>query len=196
MKRIYKATKIQRLDRVEINEGGKWNEISEPAAVTEALRKMNDDKYAALSDTPLMTGQLLQDFGYLGEKEAANEVLCGSYVCPDGTSEETQDMLHYLKRPEYIQDLPITLTPQEYKEAWTKVKEKKSSSFLGRHFGVYKAVTQDENLLPIFTNAFNLPFIHGISYNRWANFLDVMTFKEEGNIKVDRLRTLILGEAD
>ena len=124
MKSICTTTKIQRLDRVEVNEGGTWTEISEPAAVTEALRQMNDDKYAATSDTPLMNGQLLQDFGYLGEKTATDEVLSGTYEYPPCTTEATRDMLNSLQKPEYIKDLPLLISPQEYKEAWNRVKEK------------------------------------------------------------------------
>ena len=107
MKTIYTTTKIQRLDRVEINEGGTWTEISEPAVVTEASRQMNDNKYAATSNTPLMTGQLLQDFGYLGEKAAADDVLSGTYECPAGRTEVTREMLRYLQKPDFIQDLPL-----------------------------------------------------------------------------------------
>ena len=170
--------------------------VTEPHAVTEALRQMNDEKYAATSNTPLMIDPLLNDFGYLGERQAADEVLQGTYTYPEGTSQETREMLSALRRPQAIEDLPIMVTETQYREAWSRVKEKKSSSHSGRHFGVYKAVTQDDQLLTIFTNAFNIPFVHGISYDRWSNFLDVMTFKEKGNIRVDKLRTLILGEAD
>lgn len=65
-----------------------------------------------------------------------------------------------------------------------------------RHFGIYKSVTKDDKLLPIFTRAFNLPFKSGIPYDRWSCFLNVMTLKEENNFNVDKLRSLILGEAD
>ena len=157
---------------------------------------MNDEKYAATSNTPLMIDPLLEYFRYLSERHAADEVLHGTYTFPEETSQETREMISALRRPNNIEDLPITVTKEQYREAWSRVKEKKSSSYSGRNFGVYKAVTQDNRLLSIFTNAFNIPFIHGISYNRRSNFLDVMTFKEEGNIRVDKLRTLILGETD
>ena len=66
----------------------------------------------------------------------------------------------------------------------------------GRHFGVYKALTRDPLLLQVFINAFNIAFVNGIPYERWSNFLNVMTLKEPGNRNVEKLRSLILGEAD
>ena len=59
-----------------------------------------------------------------------------------------------------------------------------------------KALTRDPLLLQVFTDAFNLAFVNGIPYERWSSFLNVMTLKEPGNRNVDKLRSLILGEAD
>ena len=36
----------------------------------------------------------------------------------------------------------------------------------------------------------------GTTYHRWSGFVNIMTLKEENNLKVDKLRSLILGEAD
>lgn len=66
----------------------------------------------------------------------------------------------------------------------------------GRHFGVYKSVIRDDDLLQTFTQAFNLPFVTRVLYQRWSKLLNVMTEKEEGNRRVDKLRSLILGETD
>lgn len=76
------------------------------------------------------------------------------------------------------------------------MKENKSSSISGRHFGVYKSAVKDPYLLQVFTHPFNLPFLNGLPYQRWSSFLNVMTSKEENNRRVDKSRSLILGEGD
>ena len=113
-----------------------------------------------------------------------------------GTHPVEHQLLLRLQRPNMIKEVPTQVSDDEYCAAWRAVKEKKSSSMSGRHFGIYKAVTRDTKLLPMFTKAFNLPFKTGIPYDRWSNFLNVMTLKEENNYNVDKLRSLILGEAD
>ena len=80
--------------------------------------------------------------------------------------------------------------------AWVRVKENKSSSVSGWHYGTYNAITRDPSLLQVFTNALNIEFLSGLPYERWGKFLNVMTLKEPGNQNVEKLRSLVLGEAD
>ena len=143
-----------------------------------------------------MTDEYITSLGNLGEQPGANQVQYGTYKFPATADDYEKRMFSYLKRPNNIQDLPILVTDEEYKQAWRTVKERRSSSISGRHFGVYKAVTEHPELLPVFTAAYNIPFLNGLPYPRWSNLLDVMAFKEEGVRQVDRLRTLVLGEGD
>ena len=39
---------------------------------------------------PIYNDQLLEDFGYLGEKSATRQVLNGTYQCPPGTNKYTR----------------------------------------------------------------------------------------------------------
>lgn len=74
-------------------------------------------------------------------------------------------MLELLKRPDDIQNLSSTVSNDECRDSWRRIKENKSSSMPRRHFGVYKAITRDLDLLSVFTDAFNLAFITGVPYN-------------------------------
>ena len=164
--------------------------------MTEALRHENTRKYSSTNDTPLMREGYISSLGYLGELEDTTKVLDGTYIFPHSASDYEGRMFAYLKRPDNIQDLPIIVADGEYKQAWRTVKERRVPSFSGRYFSVYKAVTEHPALLSTFAAAYNIPFLNGLSYPRWSNMLDVMTFKEEGVRHVDRLRTLVLGEGD
>lgn len=196
MNTAFKKSKLQRLDSVEVFENGEWTEITQPANIIEAPRHENNRKYSSTNDTPLMREEYISSLGYLGELEDANKVLDGTYIFPQFADDYEIKMFAYLKRPNNSHELPIMVTDDEYKQAWRIVKERRASSFSGRHFGVYKAVTEHSELLPIFIAAYNIPFLNGLSYPRWSNMLDVMTFKEEGVKHVDRYRTIVLGEGD
>lgn len=185
----------ERLDSVRVFRNGTWHEYSEPYKVAEELRIMNNLKYSATNNTPQTHPAYVQRIGYVDVLPGAQEILNGTFQYPDGATEWEIGMLSQLTHPPHLQTLVCTVTPDEYRAAWRTVKERKSSSISGRHYGVYKATTKNDYLNTIFTSAFNLPFLTGIPYDRWSSFLNVMTLKEPGNRNVDRLRSLILGEA-
>ena len=164
----FKKSKLQRLDSVEIFDNGEWVELTHPEAITEALRQENNRKYSSTNNTPLMTEDYVSTLGYLGELPGADQVLEGTYEFPATADDYEKRMFSYLKRPNNIHDLPILVSDEEYRQAWRTVKERRSSSMSGRHFGVYKAVTEHSSLLPIFTAAYNIPFLNGLSYPRWS----------------------------
>ena len=195
-KTIYKKAKFQRLDRVVIIHNDQPLEVTDPHRVEEALREMNKSKYSSTNETPMMGEPYLSEVGYLAEKSGAEQILEGTFGFPLDTPNTERELISRLCHPGGILPISTTVTQQEYKDAWRSVKKRKSSSMSGRHFGVYEAVTNDDRLLPVFTNLFNLPFITGTLYNRWSGFFNVMTMKEENNYNVDKLRSLILGEAD
>lgn len=124
-----------------------------------------------------MQEPFVSEIGYLAERPDAQQILMGAYQCPPGTPAHVHNMLRYFQRPNGISDQPDTVTPEEYAQTWKMVKEKRSSSHSGRHFGIYKAICRHTELLPTFTTLFNLPFQSGIPYSRWNNLVDVMAYK-------------------
>ena len=70
------------------------------------------------------------------------------------------------------------------------------SSISGRHFGHYKAATRSYHLSELHASFLHIVSISGICLHRWAKELTVMIEKVGGNIRVDKLRALILMEVD
>ena len=196
MSTVYRKLDNKRLDTVQVRRDGTWVELTSPREIEQAVRDMNNDKYSSTNETPMMSPHFVNSIGYLAEKEGATSVLDGTFVYPPDSPPSMHTMIDYLRRVPDIPDIPSFVTPQEYSSAWACVKEKRSSSHSGRHFGVYKSVCKHPELLNTFTDLFNLPFQHGLPYNRWKNFLDVMAFKDPDDRRVHRLRSLVLGEAD
>ena len=66
----------------------------------------------------------------------------------------------------------------------------------GRHFGHYKAATQSLSISQAHASFANICSINGIYISRWTKGLTVMLEKVANNIKVDKLRAILLMEAD
>jgi hypothetical protein len=111
---------------------------------------------------------------------------------------ETRDILNYLKEP-YPNILPQkspSTTPEEYIAAYTRVKEKTSSSYSRRHVRHYKAVLTNKFLVGIHSSMMSIPYQAGFSPSRWHHIADVMLEKDPDHPKQHRLRIIALLESD
>ena len=74
------------------------------------------------------------------------------------------------------------------------MKEKTSSRQL--HFGHFKAATSNPLLLMVHYILAEIPFRTGYTLNRWKEATNLMILKQEGVYNIDKLRTIVLYEAD
>ena len=104
-------------------------------------------------DTPFML-EPLYDFGYLAEETAAQQVMDGTYIAPEGTNEYVIDFIHSLKIPDSIKNreqVSIIVTPEENKQGWKRMKERTAGAYGNIGFGHYIACAQAEDLNEIDT---------------------------------------------
>lgn len=107
----------QRLDSVDLHVNGQWIAVTEPSQITNAIIQANDEKYSSTNNTPLIYGQYLRDFVYLGEKHGTDQVLNGTYEFPSNATNGEIAMLLSLTALNDVSLLPTTITPDEYKQA-------------------------------------------------------------------------------
>ena len=88
------------------------------------------------------------------------------------------------------------ISPQDFIKGFKYWKETKASSPSGRHIGHYKALSEDTNIIAFFCKMLRLPLKHGFAPTRWKKVLQIVISKDEGQPKVDRLRNILLLEAD
>jgi len=104
-------------------------------------------------------------------------------------------LLHNLKRPENVPEFePRSL--EDYTSGWRKARETTSSSLSGIHFGHYMAGTFNPNIVLFNATMADIPLKTGYSPSRWRQGLNVMLEKTPGNFNVEKLRIILLFEAD
>ena len=101
-----------------------------------------------------------------------------------------------LKEGQKLNVQPTPISREELVTGWKKVKERTSSSPSGLHVGHWKAGCEDPGILWANTILTNIPYMSGYSPIRWRNGLNIMLEKIPDNCRVDKLRTILLYEAD
>lgn len=157
----------------------------------------NTRRFLQSQDTPFMSHPtLVADFGRLGVGPFTEAVLNGGYTPPEDVSQGTRLFLEHVMRPAILPRLPSRISTLDYKAAFRHINEKTSSSYSGLHYGHYKALFQHDALAEVEAAWMNAPFRLGFSSERSKKGLDIMLEKKEGVRQVDKLRAILLFEAD
>jgi hypothetical protein len=168
--------------------------VNDQGPMEEHMGNENMRKYHQTEATcPFFLPQLRKDLGDLADGPCVAQVLDGSYIPGDDIDPFTTTFLTSCKqRISCNTTLPRTL--EGFQSSWGKMKEKTSSRTL--HFGHFKTGVQNEDLLSLHYNMAELPFRTGYSPTRWQHATQLMILKKLGLIDVEKLRTLVLYEAD
>ena len=85
---------------------------------------------------------------------------------------------------------------KQWIEHWERANERISSSYSGLHFGHYKGHTKMSAIAEIKYKLVNLAVKGGQPLIRWIKGVSIMLEKVVGNIDVQKLRAILLLEAD
>ena len=172
-----------------------FKEITKALAMERYIMAENEDKFHQTEGwTPLLTGPLARDIGILGDGPRVKDILAGTYKAPEGSSDAVQRWLDTLVVKDTQDRRWVKATLTDYQEGWKKVKEKTSSGEL--HFGHFKAGTKLTNIGKVHYKLSMLPMTYGFSPQRWLQGTDVMILKAPNVYFLDKLRTIVLYEAD
>jgi len=163
----------------------------EAACLAEAGRH-----FTQVQHTPFLTEPLLSIFGETGTKKREfRQVLEGTFKVPATCDRLTQQFLLAVRRPRKVQEV-TQRSETEYLQGWRKARESTSSSMSGIHFGHYIAGTFNPEILIINRTMADIPLTTGYSPDRWKHGLNVLLEKVPGNVNIEKLRIILLFEAD
>ena len=114
----------------------------------------------------------------------------------EGTDEVTAEVMAELSYNTQPNIIHINISKDDFQNYWKKQRENTSSSMSNLHFGHYKTVASSDLLSKIHAVTTQLPFKHGYSLRRWRNCLSCMLKKKQGITRVDKMRAILLLEAD
>jgi len=185
----------QNESQVASNTVSTWQNITDPQKIIEHIIKQNDMQFSQARFTPLADTPLGRRIGKHGNTQVSEQILSGTFDTTGLPPEISRFLSSLMKNPS-IKPFEQSITPLMFKEAFTKLSEKKSSSTSGRHIGHYKAATQCELITQVHCNMMNIPFHKGFAPERWTKVTDVMLEKSPGIPRIHRLRIIQIIEAD
>jgi len=134
----------------------------------------------------------------LGDADAAKQILEGTFECPEEMDEGSKIFIKNMKArwDALKQTASVLVAAEDFKNCWKKAKESTSSSMSGLHFGHHKSATKNDCVSEVHAMSMHIMLNAGFSPDRWQKGLTAMIEKKPGVILVDKLRAILLMEAD
>jgi len=168
--------------------------------IYDTLIERKQKALSAAHGTPFTVGPLAELVRAFGDAPGADAIRNGTY--DPSNLEEFEEIKQWIRdvchSPESGALPPISLTPAtaEFRKIIKVVKEGKTLSPSGRHYGHYRAIIDREDILPLYSSMASLHFRYGFYVHRWAQLIDFMLEKDPGSPKIHRLRIIVLMEGD
>ena len=188
--------RLQSVKEVEVCQNGIWQKLGTKIEVEEAIMENNSRRFHLTRNTPLMAPYLSRKIGFLANTPYAESIIQGNFTQNDRLSSETNEMLELIGNRPTQPTITASITKNDFQAYWKRAREKTSSSFSGRHFGHYKAASTNDYISEVHACFVHIASETGIKIDRWTKGLTIMLEKSPGVIKVDKLRAILLMEAD
>ncbi len=174
---------------------GVRKELSDRESIEAACIEENNTRFMQSYGTDFTQSPLVDQVGLLGDRQAADDILAGTYDPPSELSKYTRLLVNALRMPKSVWDLQpmtTTVTTEENSTAWKKQKERTASEPDGLHFGHYKTAAQDPFLSSLDALIRSLPYTYGFAPKLWRQITDVCIPKKAGVLDVELMRTIQL----
>ena len=169
--------------------------VEKQSEVKRLILDKNESKIKQAWGTPLLSEDSNDLLGRMGETSAAGAILHGLISTQISRTSPTYRLLQELRQkgPHWA---PTEIDIEGYCHFWRRCREFTASGPSGLHFGHLKANARDERLATMDVQMINIPMRTGYTPRQWRKATDSMLLKKEGVIQVDKLRTIVLFEAN
>ncbi len=166
---------------------------AEIQAVTEA-------QFALAESAPITNSSLRHSVGFLSDTKSALNLVSNAIAIPPDVDYSTRLVIEEMQRLwttcGYERFNTFTISSHDYRHFWKRIKESTSSSILGLHFGLYKAAMKSDKITDFLADKITVIGSYGCPPSRWGCGLQVMLEKVAGVALVNKLRAILLMEAD
>ena len=185
--------KMKSINKVEHVEEGNLVQVVTKEEVENAIMKENSSRFRLAYSSPLLNDELSEELGLSGEGSLSKDILGSQSQLQ--RHPEVQEVFELFQGSQH-QRITTQIMTEQWIDHWEGAKERTSSSYSGLHFGHYKAHTEKYEIAEIKCKLVNLAIKSGQPLTRWINGVSVMLEKIAGNINVQKLRAILLLEAD
>jgi len=174
--------------------------ITNRADMCQEIQQVTERRFELAESASVTSSSLAISVGFLGNTDYAMDLIQGLIPTPEDVDGPTRLVIEEMQRlwssksQEHYQAFHIT--NDDYRTFWRKVNESTSSSISGLHFGVYKAAMTSEAITSFLADKLSVTGSYGCPPTRWACGLQVMLEKVAGVALVNKLRAILLMEAD
>lgn len=185
--------KMKSIRSVEYRDNGVLIQASSKEEVEHAIMKENSSRFRLAYTSLLLEGNLHHELGPSGEGPLSRDILTSQELLQDRP--EVKEIFEMFRQSSN-KTIPSQISTEQWIEHWKHAKERTASSLSGLHFGHYKAHTVMKEIAEIKCKLVNLALASGQPLLRWIRGVSVMLEKVDGNINVQKLRAILLLEAD
>ena len=179
---------------------GEVTAITDKEDMNAEIQQVTEKRFDLAHSAKISLSSLKDKLGYLSDTEFAKELLDGSVDIPSDVDDTTTLVLEEIGRLgmeiQHEDGQKFTITPEQFKYFWRKVKEDTSSSISTVHYGHYKAASDSEAITKFLSQKITVIARCGCPPERWGVGLQVMLEKIAGVALVNKLRAILLMEAD
>jgi Reverse transcriptase (RNA-dependent DNA polymerase) len=176
---------------------GVWTIQTEKEVIERGCMQENIARFTQANQTPSLLPDQVDLLGWTGNGLGSDDLLQGNNnpaFHPAITA-----LAPFLSTPPAIQlmgDISSSISATEFRREWRKCKEFTSSGPSTLHFGHFKASCSNDVTTEADRWFSEISLLYGYSLTRWHKGIDVMIPKKEDSVRVDKLRTIVLVEAD
>ena len=172
-----------------------WTKEEVEAMVQECL----EQRFCLMESTDWMQPEWRDRLGLLGKRDAVKRILQGGWEEDPMWDDWVWKLIctmEYMTSARAKGPLDMEIKREDFQSCWMRARECMSLSLSGIHFGHYKATALDNDLSEIHALFLTIVVQTGYSLLRWQHGLTMLLEKVQGVQLVDKLRAILLLEAN
>ena len=174
--------------------------VIEAQALYEVLAHAGQQHFRQDCNTPFVTGPIANKFGPFADNNYCDTILQGTFNMTDIAAEtEVRDIIQGMRYPNPdnpTAPIDTTITMETFSQAVAHTRERTSSSPSGRHYGRYRTLLCDENLIGDIASQANFCFRWGKTLAQSEKVTQPLLPKDPGTPHINWIRRITLVEAD
>jgi hypothetical protein len=179
------------------DEEGKQVVTYDTQTMEQQLIEENRRRFNRAAGSPFLVHPLVTWVGKFGENTGVEKILDADLVSLETSIDHySLKVLQEMKRPDSFQHKEVETSYESFINTWSKVKEHTASGKSMLHFGHFMAGCTHTQIGRIECAMANFPLRTGYSPTRWQQGIEVMLLKQKNNFHVNKLRAILLFEAD